>query len=125
MENVNPVFSFVGRLTETEKKQADVIAGGNFEKLLAEFELMQTIYGKKNWASNSGNPFENSRANGIRKIFILQQKMREKNELALFDTDATFDLKKLRRDPAASFMRPGFLEKRFKPFGPTIISKFI
>jgi len=125
MKNVNPVFSFLDRLTETQKKQANVIAGGNFEKLLAEFELMQTIYGKKKWASNFGNPFENSRANDIRNIFFLQQKMMEKNEIAFFDTDATFDLKKLRRDPAAPFMRPGFLEKRFKPFGPTIISKFI
>jgi len=125
MENVNPVFSFLGRLTETKKNQAEVIAGESFEKLLAEFELMQIIYGKKNWGTNLGNPFENSRANGIKKIFFLQQKMMEKNELGLFDTDATFDIKKLRRDPAAPFMRPGFLEKRFKPFGPTIISKFI
>ncbi len=86
---------------------------------------MQTIYGKKNWASNFGNPFENSRPNGIRKIFFLQQKMIEKNNLALFNANATLNLKTLRRDPAAPFMRPGFLEKRFEPFGPTIISKFI
>ena len=125
MENVNPVFSFLGRLTETEKKQADVIAGESFEKLLSEFELMQTIYRKKHWASNFRNPFENSRANGIKKIFFLQNKMMEKNEFAFYDNDATFDLKKLRRDPAAPFMRPGFLEKRFELFGPTIINKFI
>ena len=51
--------------------------------------------------------------------------MMEKNEFAFYDNDATFDLKKLRRDPAAPFMRPGFLEKRFELFGPTIINKFI
>ena len=37
----------MNRLTETEKNQANALAGGDFEKLLAEFELIQTNFGKK------------------------------------------------------------------------------
>ena len=125
MEKVNQVSNFVNRLTETEKNQANALAGGDFEKLLAEFELIQTNFGKKKCASNSVNLFENSRACDIRDIFFLQQKKGKKTERPIFDKDTPFDLKRLRRDPAALFKTPTFLEKKFEIFGPTLISRFV
>ena len=125
MENINQVFNFISRLTETEKKQADAIAGGSFEKILAEYEIIQTTFGIKEYTRNSGNRFGNSRAYDIRDIFFLQHKKGKKTERSIFDKDAPFDLKKLRRDPAAPFETPSFLEKRFEIFGPSLISRFI
>jgi len=126
MNNVNQVFNLISRLTETEKKQAGAIAEGNFEKILAEYEIIQpNFFGKNNWIRNSRNQFENSRAYDIRDIFFLQQKERKKTELPIFDKDAPFDLKKLRRDPTTPFETPAFLEKRFELFGPTVISRFV
>ena len=125
MENINQVFNFISRLTETEKKQADAIAGGSFEKILAEYEIIQTTFGIKKYTRNSGNRFDNSRAYDIRDIFFLQQKKGKKTERPIFDKDAPFDLKKLRRDPTTPFETPAFLEKRFGLFGPTIISRFV
>ena len=85
------------------------------------------LYGdsEKNWTKSSINKLENFRAYDIRNIFFLQQKMEKKNELQIFDKDTPFDLKKLRRDSATHLKIPTFLEKRFEPFGPTLISKFI
>ena len=126
MNNINQVFNLKSRLTETEKKQADATTGGNFEKILAEYEIIQTnFFGKKNWIRNSRSQFENSRAYDIRDIFFLQQKQGKKTELPIFDNDVPFDLKKLRRDPATPFETPAFLEKRFELFGPTLISRFV
>ena len=80
MDNIKQVFNFINRLTKTEKRQADAIAGGNFEQILAEYEIIQTTFGKNKWTRNSTNQFENSRANDIRDIFFLQQtKERKRN----------------------------------------------
>ena len=125
MENVNKVVNFLSRLTEIEKKQANEIAGGNFEKLIAEFKAMQTTFGEKNWTGGSIDKFGNFRAYDIRDIFFLQQKQGKKTEVQIFDKDAPFNLKKLRRNSTTHLNLPTFLEKRFEPFGPTLISKFI
>ena len=125
MENVNQVVNFLSRLTEIEKKQANEIAGGNFEKLLVEFKTIQNTFSEKNWTRGSIDKFGSLRAYGIRDIFFLQQKEGKKTELQIFNKDASLDLKKLRRDPAAYLKTPTFLEKRFELFGPTLISKFI
>jgi hypothetical protein len=37
MESVNHIFNCLNGLNEAQKKQADAIAGGNFERLLFEF----------------------------------------------------------------------------------------
>ena len=125
MEKVNQVFNFLNRLTETEKNQADALAGGDFEKLLAEFELIQTNFGQKKWARNSVNLLDNSRACDIRDIFLLQHKQGKKTKPPIFDKDTPFDLRRLRRDPATIFKTPTLLEKRFEIFGPTLISGFV
>ena len=125
MENVNQVVNFLSKFTEIEKKQANEIAGGNFEKLLVEFKVIQTNFGEKKRTRSSIYKFGNFRAYDIRDIFFLQQKQGKKTEVQIFDKDAPFDLKKLRRDSATHLNVPTFLEKRFEPFGPTLISKFI
>ncbi|MFT4577690.1 MAG: hypothetical protein ACI9UO_000505 [Nitrospinales bacterium] len=164
MESVNHICSCLNGLTEAQKKQADAIAGGNFEKLLAEFQILRTSSGEKNRTASSNNPFENSRASDIRDIFFLQQEKTEDASFSLekffsssksenqfensrasdilnifflnqeklkesdpqvFDNSSPLDLEKLRRDPATPREVPGFLEKRFEIFGPTIINRFL
>ena len=164
MERVDHICSCLNGLTEAQKKQADAIAGGSFEKLLAEFQILRTSSGDKNRAVNSKNPFENSRASDIRDIFFLQQEKTEdtsfsldkifsstksenqfensrasdilnifflnqenlkKSDPQVFDNSSPLDLEKLRKDPASPREVPGFLEKRFEIFGPTIISRFL
>ena len=73
MENLNQICSCLNGLTEAQKKQADAIAGGSFEKLLAEFQMLRKTSGEKNHITSSKNQFENSRASDIRKIFFLNQ----------------------------------------------------
>jgi len=84
MESVNHICSCLNRLTEAQKKQADAIAGGNFEKLLIEFQILQTTSGERNRSASSNNPFENSRASDIRDIFFLQQGKTEDASLEKF-----------------------------------------
>jgi len=85
MESVNHICSCLNGLTEAQKKQADAIAGGNFEKLLAEFQILRATSGEKNRSASSKNLFGNSRASDIRDIFFLQQGKTE---------DASFSLEK-------------------------------
>ena len=125
MENITQIVNFLNRLTEIEKNEANEIAGGNFEKFLAEFISIQTTFSEKNWTRGSIDKFGNCRAYDIRDIFFLQQKEGKKTELQIFNKDTFLDLKKLRRDPVTYLNTPTFLEKRFELFGPTIISKFI
>ncbi len=164
MESVNHICNCLNGLTEAQKKQADAIAGGSFEKLLAEFQILRTTSDTKNQTSNSKNPFENSRASDIRDIFFLNQEKTEDASLSLekifsstktknqfessrasdilnifflnqenlkksdpqiFDNDTPLDLEKLRKDFSAPREVPGFLEKRFEIFGPTVISQFL
>lgn len=73
MESLNHICNCLNGFTEADKKQADAIAGGNFEKLLTEFQVLRTSFGEKNQTTNSGNLFEHSRASDIRDIFFLQQ----------------------------------------------------
>ena len=74
MENVNRICSCLKGLTEGQKKQADAIAGGSFEKLLAEFQILRITSGEKNHITSSKNKFENFRASDIKDIFFLNQK---------------------------------------------------
>jgi hypothetical protein len=125
MESVNHIFSCLNELTEAQKKQADAITGGNFEKLLVEFQILRLTSGEKNRTASSINQFENSRASDIRNIFFLNQQTLKESDPPIFDNSSPLDLEKLRRDPATPREVPGFLEKRFKIFGPTVISRFV
>jgi hypothetical protein len=73
MESVNHICSCLNGITETQKKQADAIAGGSFEKLLVEYQILRTTSREKNRIISSENQFENSRASDIRDIFFLKQ----------------------------------------------------
>ena len=84
MESVDHICSCLNGLTEAQKKQADAIAGVNFEKLLAEFQILRTTSGEKNRTGSSNNLFENSRASDIRDIFFLQQDNTEEASLEKF-----------------------------------------
>ncbi len=166
MESVNHICSCQNGLSEAQKKQADAVAGGSFEKLLAEFQILRTTSGAKNQTANSKNPFENSRASDIRDIFFLNQEKAEGASLSLqnffssmksenqfensrasdilnifflnqeklkesdtdpqkFDNNSPLDIEKLRKDFTNPREVPGFLEKQFELFGPTVISRFI
>jgi hypothetical protein len=83
MENVNHICSCLKGLTEGQKKQADAIAGGSFEKLLAEFQILRTTFDEKNHITRSKNQFENSRTSDIRDIFFLNQKKNRDVSLTL------------------------------------------
>jgi hypothetical protein len=125
MENVNHICCCLNGLTEGKKKQADTIAGGSFEKLLAEFQILRITSGEKNHIISSKNHFENSRASDIRDIFFLNQKKLKESDSSTFNNDSSLDLEKLRKDFSAPREVPVFLEKRFELFGPTVISRFL
>jgi hypothetical protein len=73
MEHVNHICSSLNGLIEAQKKRSDAIAGGSFEKLLAEFQILRTTSGEKNHITSFKNEFENCRASDIRDIFFLNQ----------------------------------------------------
>ena len=125
MENINHICSWLNGLTEAQKKQADAIAGGSFEKLLAEFQILRTTSGEKNHITSSKNQFQNSRTSDIRDIFFLNQKKLKESDSSTFNNDSSLDLEKLRKDFSAPREVPVFLEKRFELFGPTVISRFL
>ena len=83
MESVDHICSCQNGLSEAQKKQADAIAGGNFEKLLVELQILRTTSGEKNRTVSSKNLFENSRASDIRDIFFLQQEKTDDASLSL------------------------------------------
>jgi hypothetical protein len=125
MESVNHICSCLNGLTEAQKKQADAIAGGSFEKLLAEFQILRTTFIEKNHITSSKNQFENSRASDIRDIYFLNQKKLKESDSPNFNNDSSLDLEKLRKDFSAPREVPFFLENRFELFGPTVISRFL
>jgi hypothetical protein len=84
MQRVDHICSCLNGLTEAQKKQANAIAGGNFEKLLAEFQILRTTSGEKNRTGSSNILFENSHASDIRDIFFLQQDNTEEASLEKF-----------------------------------------
>ena len=125
MENVNQIGIWLNGLTEAQKKQADAIAGGSFEKLLAEFQILRTTSGEKNQITSSKNQFENYRTSDIRDLFFLNQKKLKESDSLTFNNHSSLDLEKLRKDFSVPREVPVFLEKRFELFGPTVISSFL
>ena len=125
MESVKYIINWLNELTEPQKKHADAIAGGSFEKLLSEFQILRTKSGKKNHYTSSKNQFENSRASDIRDIYFLNQEKLKESDSPNFNNESSLDLEKLRKDFSAPRKVPIFLEKRFELFGPTVISRFL
>ena len=118
MESVKYISSWLNGLTEPQKKHADAIAGGSFEKLLSEFQILGTKSCEK-------NQFENSRASDIRDIYFLNQEKLKGSDSPNLNNDSSLDLEKLRKDFSAPREVPFFLEKRFELFGPNVISRFL
>ena len=125
MERLKYINSWLSGLTEPQKKHADAIAGGSFEKLLSEFQILRTKFGEKNHITSSKNQFENSRASDIRDIYFLNQEKLKESDSPNLNNDSSLDLEKLRKDFSAPRKVPIFLEKRFELFGPTVISRFL
>ena len=125
MESVKYISNWLNGLTEPQKKHADAIAGGSFEKLLSEFQILRTKSGEKNQITSSKNQFENSRASDIRDIYFLNQEKLKESDSPNLNNDSSLDLEKLRKDFSAPRKVPIFLEKRFELFGPSVISRFL
>ena len=125
MESVEYISSWLNGLTEPQKNYADAIAGGSFEKLFSEFQILRTISIEKNHITSSKNQFKNSRASDIINIFFLTQEKLKESDSPTFNNDSSLDLEKLRKDFSTPRQVPIFLEKRFELFGPTVISRFL
>jgi hypothetical protein len=108
MENVNHICSCLNGLTESQKKQADAIAGGSFEKLLAEFQILRTTSGEKNRTNSSENQFKNSRASDIRDIFFLKQEKDRDTSLSLEKLFSSTKSKNQFENSRASYIRDIF-----------------
>jgi hypothetical protein len=92
MGSIDHICSCLNGLTEAQKKQADAIARGNFEKLLAEFQILRTTSGEKNRTGSPNNLFEKPRASHIQDIFFLQQENTEEASLEKIFSSTKFEI---------------------------------
>ena len=127
MESIERVCNCLNSLTPTEKRKADAVAGGSFQKILVELQILRNSFGKKYSFTPSKNNDKTNRANDIFDIFLLQQKAQKESarKIQTFEKGSILDINKLRRDISAPRSVPVFLEKRFELFGPTAISRRI
>ena len=127
MEGIDQVRNCLNSLTPAEKRKADAVAGGSFQKILVELQILRNSFGKKYSFTPSKNHDKTNRANDILDIFLLQQKAQKEseNKIQTFEKGSIIDINKLRRDISAPRSVPVFLEKRFELFGPTAISRKI
>jgi len=127
MEGIDQVCNCLNSLTPAEKRKTDALAGGSFQKILVELQILRNSFGKKTSFTQSRNYEKTNRANNILDIFLLQQKAQKESEskIQTFKKDSPLDINKLRRDSSAPRAVPVFLEKRFELFGPTAINRFI
>lgn len=127
MERIDPICDCLSGFTKAEKVKADAVAGGSFEKILVELQILRNSFGEKNSFSPSPNEEKTTRASEVLDIFFLQQNIQKESEQESlpFDPDAPLDLDSLRWDPSVKRDVPIFLEKKFELFGPTVISKLL
>ena len=127
MESIEQVCNCLNSLTPVEARKADAVAGGSFQKILVELQILRNSFGKKYSFTPSKNNDKTNRANDILDIFFLQQKAQKESEkkIQTFEKGSLLDINKLRRDSSAPRAVPVFLEKRFELFGPTAISRRI
>ena len=127
MEGIDQVCNCLSSLTDEEKTKADAVAGGSFQKILVELQILRYSFVKKYSFTPTRNHDKTNRANDILDIFFLQQKAQKESErkIQTFEKGSLCDINKLRRDSSAARVVPVFLEKRFELFGPTAISRRI
>ena len=127
MESIEQVCNCLNRLTPTEKRKADAVAGGSFQKILVELQILRNSFGKKYSFTPSKNNDKTNRANDILDIFLLEQKAQKESarKIQTFEIGSPLEINRLRRDISTPRAVPVFLEKRFELFGPTTITRFI
>ena len=127
MESIGQICNCLDSLTPAEKRKADAVAGGSFQKILVELQILRNSFGKINSFLQSRNREKTNRANYLSEIFLLQQKAQKESasKIQTFEKGSILDINKLRRDISAPRSVPVFLEKRFELFGPTEISRRI
>ena len=127
MEGIDQVCNCLNSLTPAEKRKADAVAGGSFQKILVELQILRNSFGNKYSFTPTRNHDKTNRANDILDIFFLQQKAQKQSEkkIQTFEKGSLLDINKLRRDSSAPRAVPVFLEKRFELFGATAISQHI
>ena len=79
MESIEQVCNCLNSLTPTEKRKADAVAGGSFQKILVELQILRNSFGKKYSFTPSKNNDKTNRANDIFDIFLLQQKAQKES----------------------------------------------
>ena len=127
MEGINQICNCLNSLTPVETRKADAIAGGSFQKILFELQILRNSFGKKYSFTPTRTHDKTNRANDILDIFFLQQKAQKESEskTQTFEKDFLSNLNKIRRDRSTPRAVPVFLEKRFELFGATVISQHI
>ena len=127
MEGINQICNCLSSLTPVETRKADAIAGGSFQKILFELQILRNSFGKKYSFTPSKNHDKTNRANDILDIFLLQQKAQKESarKIQIFEKISILEINRLRRDISTPHAVPVFLEKRFELFGPTTITQFI
>ena len=127
MESIEQVCNCLNSFTHEEKRKADALAGGSFQKILVELQILRNSFGKKYSFTPSKNHDKTNRANDILDIFLLQQKAQKEStrKIQTFEKGSILDINRLRRDISTPRAVPVFLEKRFELFGPTTITRFI
>ena len=105
MESVEYISSWLNGLTEPQKNYADAIAGGSFEKLFSEFQILRMKSGEKNHITSSKNQFKNSRASDIRDIFFLNQEKARDASLSLEKLFSSTKSKNQFENSRASYIR--------------------
>jgi hypothetical protein len=102
MKPVNHTCSCLNDLTPTQMKKADAVAGGDFAKLLIEFQIVRSSFSTETTSSKKGSLPEFKRPLDIMNVFFSD----EIQERKISDG-------------------PFFLEKKFPLFGPTIIKTMV
>ena len=127
MEGIDQIYNCLNSLTSGETRKADAVAGGSFQKILVELQILRNSFGNKYSFTPTRNHDKTNRANDILDIFLLQQKAQKESadKIQSFEKGSILDINKLRRDISAPRSVPVFLEKRFELFGPTEISRRI
>ncbi len=105
MEALNHTCSCLNHLTPEQKKQADAVAGGDFEKLLIELQIIRSSF-NTNSAENNGS-----------KKGSLPEFKRPQDILNVFFSE------EIQKRQAGD--DPFFLEKKFPLLGPSVIKTMI
>ncbi|MZG30884.1 MAG: hypothetical protein F3741_08775 [Nitrospinae bacterium] len=105
MEALNHTCSCLNHLTPEQKKQADAVAGGDFEKLLIELQIIRSSFNTNRMENKS---FQKS---------SLPEFKRPQDILNVFLSD------EVQNRQAGD--KPFFLEKKFPIFGPSVIKTMI